>query len=74
MFASGNFSSFEAGPDLECLGGWDGKHGMAECSFELVKHWFTQARRNVANDTGHGSTDRVLGILCPDDSLCIDGE
>jgi hypothetical protein len=74
VFASRNFCSSEAGPDLERFRSWDGKHSMSECGFELVKDRFTQARGNVTDDAGHGSPNRVLGVLCPDDPLHINGE
>jgi len=69
MFASRNFCSPKAGPYLKGLGGWNGKHGVAERGFKLVKDGLSQTRRNVADDAGHGPTNRVLGILGPDDSL-----
>ena len=74
MLASWNFRSFKAGPNFECFGRWNRKHGVAECGFELVKHGFTQARRNIADDTSYGSTNRILGVFGPDDSLCINGK
>jgi hypothetical protein len=70
MLASGNFRPSKAGPNLERFGSRNRKHRMTEHGFELVKDRFSQAGGNVADDAGHSSTDRILGILCSDDSLC----
>ena len=42
---------------------------MAQFGLELVENGFTKTGRNVTDDTGDGSTDRILGLLSLDDAL-----
>lgn len=62
----------EARTNFESLGRWDGEHCVTELGFELVKHGFAKASRDIANDASDHPTYRVLGIFGPDDALmCV---
>jgi hypothetical protein len=60
-------SSPESRTDFETLGRWDRKHGMGEDCFEFIETWFTETEGTVSNDTGDGTSERVVGCFsCPD--------
>ena len=42
---------------------------MTQFGLELVENRFTKTGRNVTDDTGDSSTDRILSLLSLDDAL-----
>lgn len=57
MLASGDFGTSEPRSDLESLGCGYREHSMGQFSFELVEDGLSQARRDVADNTGYCTSD-----------------
>lgn len=62
MNGAGDFAAAEARADFEALSSGDAEHGVGELSLELIEARLAQADGDIADDTGDGAADAVVGI------------
>lgn len=69
MPASRNLGAAKTRANLEAFGSGDGEHGVSQLRLQLVEHRFAKTDGGVADDAGHSSSDRVLGLTSAEDTL-----
>lgn len=67
--AARDLGSTEAGADLKRFSGGYRQHRVCQFGLKLVKTGFSEARRDIPDDAGDGSADRILSVFRADDSL-----
>lgn len=66
---AGHLGAAESGSDLKGLCRRDAQHRVRQLGLQLVEAGLAQAGGHIADHTGHGAADRVVGLLCFDDTL-----
>lgn len=64
VLTSRNTSATESGPNLKAFGRWYTQHSVCKLRLHLIKRWLTQTNGDIANDTGHCASYRIVFFFC----------